>query len=333
MANLSRVVITFPMDTTKLDLLRDDSPDTEFILCTEQQQLPVALADAQALIGGPLTPELLNGAPQLRWLQSNSAGVDRLLTPELILHDIIVTNYSGAQASNIAEHLMALMFVFARGLAQLIRCQHQGEWTTQPPNERPRLPQTRFYSRYTFDLKDQTLAIAGLGAIGCELAWRAKGVGMRVIGSNRQPGDRPPGVDQIYGPDDWHEMLSQADHIAICLPLTPRTHHLFGLAEFRKMKPNAYLYNTSRGAIIDQSALIQALQDGTLAGAGLDVTTPEPLPAQSPLWYMPNVLITCHTSGASPLIEERGFDIIRENIRRYRQDQPLINLVDKHEGY
>jgi phosphoglycerate dehydrogenase-like enzyme len=321
------------MDEAKLALLQQESPETEFVLCTDQRQLPEALAGAQAMIGGPLTPELLAGASELRWLQSNSAGVDRLLTPELVEHDIIVTNYSGAQASNMAEHLLALMFVFARGLTQLIVRQQHGEWTTQPPDEQPRLPQTRFFSRFTFDLKGQTLAIAGLGAVGRELAWRAKGVGMRVIGSKRQPGDLPEGVDQLYGPDNWRDMLPEADHFAICLPLTARTDQLLGAAEFRMMKPGAYLYNTSRGAIIDQAALIHALRDGQIAGAGLDVTTPEPLPPESPLWHLPNVLITCHTSGASPLIEERGFDIIRENIRRYREDQPLLNLVDKHEGY
>jgi phosphoglycerate dehydrogenase-like enzyme len=183
------------------------------------------------------------------------------------------------------------------------------------------------------ELSHQTLAIAGLGEVGRELAKRAKGIGMRVIGSRRRLGAGPPGVDRLFGPDDWHEMLAEADHMAICLPLTPRTRHLFGEAEFKAMKSQAYLYNTSRGAIIDQDALIRALTTGEIAGAGLDVTTPEPLPPDSPLWSLPNVLITCHTSGASPYIEERGFDIVVENIRRYLQDRPLLNLVDKGEGY
>lgn len=331
MATLSRIVITFHVQD--LDRLRREFPNIEFTICPDPARLPEVLPGAEVLIGGPLGSELLASCPDLRWWQSNGAGVDRILTPELIEHDIILTNYSGVQASNMAEHIVAMMFVFARGLPALMRRQASGEWTTQPPGESPRLPQTRYYSQFTFELRDQTLAIAGLGDVGCELAWRAKGLGMRVIGSKRWPGDPPPGVDRLYGPDDWYEMLAEADHIAICLPLTSRTQHLFGEAEFKAMKSTAHIYNTSRGGIIDQDALIHALEIGEIAGAGLDVMTPEPLPSDSALWYMPNVLVTCHTSGASPHIENRGSDIIVENIHRYLKDKPLLNVVDKREGY
>jgi phosphoglycerate dehydrogenase-like enzyme len=321
------------MSDEYLERLHLEFPNIDFVVCSSQDELPQVMPGAQALIGGPLTPELLARSPDLRWLQSNSAGVDRLLTPELIEHDIIITNYSGAQASNMAEHIVAMMFAFARGLPMLIRRQPSGEWTTQPSDELPRLPQTRFFSRYTFELKHQTLAIAGLGDVGCELAVRAKGLGMRVVGSKRRPDIVPESVDQVYGPDDWYEMLADADHVAVCLPLTARTRHLFGQAEFATMKTTAHLYNVSRGGIIDQNALIQALNDSEIAGAGLDVTTPEPLPPESPLWYIPNVLITCHTSGASPQVEDRGLEIIVENIHRYLRDEPLMNVVDKREGY
>lgn len=333
MATVSRVVITFALTEPQLQRLHAEFPGIEFVVNPDPEALPEQVSTAQALVGGPLTPAMLAASPELRWLQSNSAGVDRLLTPELVAHDLIVTNYSGVQASNMAEHLLAMMFVFARGLPILMQRQAIGEWTTQPPDEFPRLPPTRYFSRFTMELSHQTLAIAGLGEVGRGLAKRAKGIGMRVIGSRRRPGDLPEGVDEIYGPDRWHEMLAEADHVAIGLPLTPRTHHLFGEAEFTAMKPTAYIYNTSRGAIIDQDALIQALTSGDIAGAGLDVTTPEPLPSDSALWAMPNVLITCHTSGASPYIEERGFDIVVENLHRYLQDRPLLNLVDKQEGY
>ena len=333
MATLSKVVITFGLTEQQVNRLHAEFPGIEFVINPGPERLPDELRTAQALVGGPLTPEMLASSPELRWLQSNSAGVDRLLTPELVAHDLIVTNYSGAQASNMAEHLLAMMFVFARGLPILMQRQAAAEWTTQPPDEFPRLPPTRYFSRFTMELSYQTLAIAGLGEVGRGLAKRAKGIGMRVIGSRRRPGDLPEGVDEIFGPDRWRDMLAEADHVAICLPLTPRTHHLFGEAEFKAMKPTAYIYNTSRGAIIDQDALIVALRNGDIAGAGLDVTTPEPLPADSPLWSMPNVLITCHTSGASPYIEERGFEIVVENLHRYLDDRPLLNLVDKQEGY
>lgn len=333
MSELTHVVIAFNLNEQHLDRLQREFPSITFTVCPDQERLPDVLPEAQAVIAGSIPGELLLKHPNLRWMQSLSAGVDGLLTPEVVEHDITVTNYSGVQASSMAEHLVAMMLAFARDLPQLIRRQPTGQWTTQPTDESPRLPQTRYYSRFTFDLRRQTLAIAGLGDVGCELAWRAKGLGMRVIGSKRQPDNPPEGVDVLYGADNWRDMLSEADHVAICLPLTSRTRHLFGEPEFRAMKSTAYIYNTSRGTIIDQDALIQALETGEIAGAGLDVTTPEPLPPESPLWYMSNVLITCHTSGASPTTEDRGIELVVENIHRYLRDEPLINVVDKREGY
>ncbi|HUG16307.1 MAG TPA: NAD(P)-dependent oxidoreductase, partial [Thermomicrobiales bacterium] len=179
------------MTDQQLSRLTTAFPDIEFVVCTDREQLPEQLQGAEALVGGPLTWELLASCPHLRWMQSNSAGVDRLLTPELVEHDIIITNYSGAQASNMAEHIMAMMFAFARGLPLLIRRQMANEWTTQPPDEFPRLPPTRYFSRFTVELSRQTLAIVGLGQVGRELAKDAKGVGMRVLGSRRRPGALP----------------------------------------------------------------------------------------------------------------------------------------------
>lgn len=334
MTTLSRIVITYEMHDQHLARLQSGFPDVDFVICPDQERLPEALPGAQALIGTLTRLELLTDFPELHWIQSNSAGVDGLLKPEIIEHDVIVTNFSGVQASNMAEHVLAMMLAFARGLPELIRRQPSREWTTQPPEESPRLPQTRYFSRYTFELKGQTLAIAGLGDVGRELATRAKGLGMHVIGSKRRPADTPPeGVDHLYGPGDWYEMLADSDHVAICLPLTPHTERLFGATEFQTMKPSAYIYNVSRGKVIDQDALIRALEQDEIAGAGLDVFTPEPLPSESPLWTMPNVLVTCHTSGASPLIEERGIDLIAENVRRYQHGEALLNVVDKREGY
>ena len=330
---LSRIVITYEMNEQHLERLQSVFPDMDFVICASQEHLSTALPGAQALIGTLTRPELLADFPELRWIQSNSAGVDKILSPELVEHDVTITNFSGVQASSMAEHVLAMMFVFARGLPALIRRQPTREWTTQPPGEMPRLPQTRYFSRFTFELKGQTLAIAGLGDVGRELAIRAKGLGMHVLGSKRRPDVIPEGVDRLYGPDDWYDMLAEADHVAICLPLTRHTHHLVGARELQAMKPSAYIYNVSRGEVIDQDALIQVLEREEIAGAGLDVVTPEPLPVESPLWEMPNVLVTCHTSGASPLIEDRGIDLIVENVRRYQQGEPLLNVVDKREGY
>jgi D-2-hydroxyacid dehydrogenase (NADP+) len=331
MTALERIVITFDLDDKHLDRLRREFPDIDFVLCLDQGRLPEVLPVAQALVGGGIRPDLLETCPDLRWVHSQGTGVDGLLFSELVESDVVVTNNSGVQASNMAEHLLAMMLAFARGLPELVRHQSKGKWI-QPLRTQVK-DQSDFYEHPTFEIGYQTLGIAGLGSVGRALAVRARALGMHVIGFRRRQGDPPEGIDRIYGPDDWHEMLAEADHIANCLPLTPRTRHLFGEREFQSMKPTAYFYNVGRGETVDQDALTRALQSSGIAGAGLDVTTPEPLPADSPLWYTPNVLITSHTSGLSPNRWDRGIEILIENIRRYRQGQPLVNIVDKREGY
>jgi D-2-hydroxyacid dehydrogenase (NADP+) len=237
----------------------------------------------------------------------------------LIESDIIVTNNSGVHAPNIAEHLLGMMLAFARGFPEMVLNQQRRHW------QRP--------STDLFELGYQTLAVVGLGDIGHALARRAKGLGMRVVGSRRRVLSPMDGVDRIYPPDELHAMIAEADHVAITLPLTARTRHLFGAIEFEIMEPTAYIYNIGRGEIIDQDALIEALNNGEIAGAGLDVTTPEPLPEDSPLWTTPGVFITPHYSGSTPHYWDRGIELLVENIRRFRTDQPMLNVVDKGEGY
>ena len=319
MAELSKLVVAFALDPRHVARLRETYPDLEVVVCPERDQLPGALPGAQALVGRGLTPALLAGAPGLRWLQITGAGVENLLFPELVASDVVVTNFSGVHAPNMAEHLVAMMLAFARGLPEIMRHQVRHEW--------------HHAERGVFELGGQTLAVLGLGDIGNALAWRANALGMRVIGLKRRASDPPRGVERVFLPQELPALLAEADHVASCLPLTPRTHHLLGAAAFAAMRSSAYVYNVGRGAVIDQAALIDALQAGRIAGAGLDVTDPEPLPADSPLWDMPNVLITSHTSGGSPRYWERGIEVLLENIGRFRRDEPLLNVVDKREGY
>jgi D-2-hydroxyacid dehydrogenase (NADP+) len=320
MPRLTKLVTTIKLQERHLERLRAEFPDVEFVVCTERDRLPEVLPDAQALIGGGLTAELMRRFPEIRWTQAPGAGVDGMLFPELVeSNDVILTNNSGVHASNIAEHLLGMMLAHARALPELMRNQVNREW--------------KHSERGVFELGYQTLAIAGLGDIGHALAIRAKGLGMRVLGSRRRVAGPMEGVDRVYGPDEWRDMLPEADHVAITLPLTPRTQGLFGEAEFKMMKSTAYIYNIGRGEIIDQDALIEALRSGQIGGAGLDVTTPEPLPSDSPLWDLPNVLITPHMSGATPHYWDRGIEILVENVRRFRAGEPLINVVDKREGY
>jgi len=228
------------------------APDVEFLVPGDTP-LPAGLerADAAAISwGGPPIDDILAAAPRLRWLHQRGAGIDRIATPRLVESDVVVTNGSGNHASNISEHLLALMLAFARQLPALIRSQQNALW--EPPA-----------SGSLFELSEQTLAIVGTGAIGGALAPRAAALGMTVIGVRRSAAAAPPaGIERIVTIDRIDEALGIADHVAIALPLTAETRGLFSTALIAKMKPGAYLYNVGRGAIVDPAALLDALELG-----------------------------------------------------------------------
>ena len=319
MPTLTRLVLGVALQPRFLSQIQAAYPDLEVLVCPERERLVEVLPGAQALVGWGLPAELLAVDPALRWFHFTGAGVDGVLNPALIASEVLVTNNSGVHGPNIAEHLLALMLAFARDLPALMRAQLNHDWIRQGVS--------------VFELGGQTLGVVGLGDIGQDLAWRANALGMRVLGLRRHAGPPPRGVERVYPPEGLRELLQQADHLAITLPLTPRTHGLIGAAELAAMRPSAYIYNIGRGAIIDQDALLAALQAKQIAGAGLDVTEPEPLPPGSPLWSLPNVIITDHTSGRTPRYWERAIGILLENIGRFRRDEPMLNLVDKREGY
>jgi D-2-hydroxyacid dehydrogenase (NADP+) len=269
----------------------------------------------------PPIDELLSLARNMRWMHLRGAGIDRVATPALVDSGVIVTNGSGNHAPNIAEHLMAMMLAFARQLPGLVGAQGDREW--KPPAR-----------KRVFELGGQTLVIVGFGAIGQALAPRAAAFGMDVIGVRRSPaGPLPAGVARVVGMDALDDALALGDHIAVCLPLTGETRGLFGRQRFARIKPDAHFYNVGRGAIVDQDALLQALRSGRLAGAGLDVTDPEPLPADSPLWAEPGVLITAHSAGITPHSTRRWQELLLDNMQRFARGEPLQNIVDVRLGY
>jgi D-2-hydroxyacid dehydrogenase (NADP+) len=319
MATLTKIVATVELEQKHLDQLKDEFPDLEVALCPDRSELGDHLSGAQGIIGRGLTPEFLQQFPDIIWAHSPGAGVDSFLFPELIDSDITVTNNSGVHDSTIAEHLLGMMFAFTRGFPEMVRNQQKHVW------QRPTTP--------VVELGYQKLAVVGLGDIGYALARRAKALGMQVVGSRRRSLDPMDDVDEIFPPDRLHEMIADADHVAITLPSTPRTQGLFGRAEFETMKDTAIIYNIGRGDIIKQDELIDALNNGVIAGAGLDVTSPEPLNEDSPLWDTPGVFITPHYSGSTPYYWDKGVEVLAENIRRIRNDEPLFNVVDKREGY
>ncbi len=302
-------------------MITEADPDIDLRI-VPRDETEAALADADILIGWGASTELLAAAPKLRWIQTPTAGVDRIDRDQIKSRNIFLTNSSGVHAVNIPEHILGFMLAFSRQLHTAFEQQQEHHWdgdTIRP---------------HTFELMGSTLLIAGLGHIGEGLAVRAKGLGMHVIGMRRRLGiARDSAVDELIGFDQLLDRVGEADHVAITLPLTAETTGMFSAEVIAAMKPGSYIYNIGRGPIIDQDAMIDALERRHLAGAGLDVTTPEPLPPSSPLWSAPNVIITPHTSGWSPRNLERGVPIWIENIRRFRAGEPLVNQIDLDAGY
>lgn len=320
-ASLRKIVIAEPLFEPHLARLRQQFPEIQMVL-VDPPELASELGDADAVVAWNLNGADLGAARRLRWFQTISAGVDDQLLPEFGERNILVTNNSGVCATNIAEHLMAMMLAFARRLPHLVRGQLVHEWRDQSTRAG------------VFELKGQTVLVVGLGDIGLAFAERASAFGMKVVGvRRRRDGATPRAVAELATIDDLGEALAPADHVAICLPLTARTRHLFDADLLGRIKPSAYLYNIGRGGIVDTTALIEALRSGRLAGAGLDVTDPEPLPSDSPLWEMENVLITAHTSGGTPRHWDRATEILETNIARFQAGKVLVNLVDLREGY
>jgi len=257
--------------------------------------------------------------PNLKWAQQTGAGANWLLDmPEVAASDMILTNASGVHAIPIAEHILALMFALTRVLHLNMRSQVERRWV-----RRGRVQ----------ELDGATLGLIGVGAIGEKTAEKAKGLNMQVLGLRRNPERGSPFVDRMYGPDGLHDLLAAADWVAVTAALTAETQGMIGPAEFEAMKKTAFIVNIGRGPIIQEKALIRALEEGQIAGAGLDVFEEEPLPETSPLWDMKNVIITPHFAGVTPNYMKRLLNIFTENLRRYQASEPLINVVDKKLGY
>ena len=318
MAELKTLGITVEIGQANVERLRREFPDIAIKVEQDLSNVATSLADVDAFVGRARHVELLSDASRIRWVQTLTAGADRVSHDDLQARGIVLTNGSGIHAINLAEHLVGLMLAFARGFPILFRAQQKHEWQQ---------------SIQQFELDGQTLCVVGLGDVGLALGERAAAMGMHVTGIRRRDLPVPPSIAKVGSMDMLEELVSEADHVAICLPLTSRTEHLFDANLLAKMKQGAYLYNIGRGEIIDQDALIEALNSGYLAGAGLDVMTPEPLPPDNPLWDAKNTFITCHTGGRSPRRMDRFLDLLIDNINRYRSDRPLRNIVDPIEGY
>lgn len=260
---------------------------------------------------------VLDSAPQLRWHHAPNAGVNHILSPKYREHNLILTNGAGVHGIPIAEFVIAYMLSHAKQLPTLQQRHIQHNWQRGLNIQ---------------ELLDKTLLIIGAGGIGQEIAIRAKAFGMRIFGSRRYP-EGLPNFDKVVGADEWKGLLGEAHYVVVATPWTWETKGMIDAEVFRLMRPDGYLINIARGAIVDESALIQALQNGKIAGVALDTVFTEPLPPESPLWSLPNVFITPHCSGNSPRTKERSLALFLDNFTRYRQGQPLRNIVDQTAGY
>lgn len=314
------LVLGWRFPDAAIERIRAALPAME-VVQAEEDDILSHLPMADAVVSWRLTETELAAAARLGWFQSIGAGVEQLQLGAMRDRQILVTNTSGMHAINIAEHVLAMMLAFARQLPQLIRSQSRREWND---GIRGKL----------FELFGQTLHVVGYGEIGRRLAYDAKALGMRVTATRRQIGPTSDGIaDDIRPLAQLADQIALADHVAICLPQTSTTIGLFDASMIGRMKRGAYIYNIGRGAIIDADALVTALSEGRLGGAGLDVTDPEPLPSDSPFWQMPNVIITAHTAGSTPYFFDRLVEIIVDNASRYRDGLPMRNVVDMDHGY
>jgi phosphoglycerate dehydrogenase-like enzyme len=264
--------------------------------------------------------------PQLRWIALASAGADHMLRAGLVRpSSAVVTTANGVHAVPISEYALSTMLMWSRHWPHMLDMKRDHIWAD--PDERIRLRAQELFG--------STLGVIGLGAIGRRIAQLGRAFGMRVLAVRRSvaPGDTDPDVDELLPSARLGDLLAGSDYAVISLPSTPESHHLLGAEQLRQMKPTAFLVNIARGEIIDEQALIQALQDGTIAGAALDVFETEPLPTESPLWTLPNVIMSSHVSGISDRYSQRLTDLLLDNLARFREGRPLRNVVDPARGY
>ena len=298
--------------------LRAPEPRDERVTLIDER-----IAEADIFLGGRLTAEQFESARKLRWIHVPWAGVNSLLAVDAIgASDVVITNASGVMSDAVADQTMAYVTMLHRDIPRQIRAAERREWLSYE-TESPRRKV----------LRGRTIGIIGYGAIGQGIAERARGFGMRVEVMRRSATHTPPEVDAVHPPEELVTLLERSDIVVVAAPLNERTRGMIGRDELAAMKPDAFLINIARGAIVDEAALIDALRRGTIAGAALDVFDREPLPADSPLWTMENVIVTPHSSGGYRGFWSTTVELFLDNLDRLRRGAPLRNRVDPQRGY
>jgi len=303
--------------------IHGDFPQIEAERLSSYKNVDEHIRDAEIFFGWSLRGEQVRVAKKLRWIHSTAAAVHQLMSPELRVSDIVVSNARSVHGPVVAEHAVALMFALAKRLPAATRYQQQHLWAQEPIS---------CQNPHPTELAGSTLGLVGYGAIGSEVARSATALGMRVLVVRLHP-QRESTAAQIFGPDGVDEVVAQSDFLVLAAPVTEQTQHVINAERLARMKPEAYVINVARGSLIDEAALAEALRSHRIGGAALDVFDKEPLAAESPLWDLDNLLITPHTAATSDKMWERHYALIKENLRRYLAGEPLLGLVDKQVGY
>lgn len=278
------------------------------------------LREAEVLLAPRRLPgDLAARAPRLRWIQLSMAGIEWLKETDVWKSDVLLTSARGINARPVAEYTLAVLFALSKDVRRLLENQGRRRW------ERFVLGQ----------LAGKTLGVVGFGALGQEVARLASAVGLDALACSRaRPEGMPPGpLRELYPPDRLHAFLARCDFVVLCVPLTEATRGMFGEREFQAMRDTAFLVNVARGEVVQEQALVHALRTGWIAGAALDVFEKEPLPVESPLWEMPNVIISGHVAGLFEGYDARVTDLFCDNLGRYLRNEPLVNVVDRARGY
>jgi len=305
------------------DGLRQEFPQLQIVQRNHYDGIEADLRDAEILFTLSLRPPQFALAQKLRWIHTPSAAVHQLLFPELVNSDVIMTNSGEVHGPVVAEHVIALIFALAKKIPQAVILQQGRVWGQQ-----------QICDARPSEIAGATLGLIGVGSIGRRVAKMAFALGMRVIAvrEHAEKG-RPDGVEAIFAPTALDELLKQSDYVVLAAPLMPATQGLINAARLAVMKPGAFLINVGRGPQVDESALAEALRSRRIAGAALDVFDKEPLPADSPLWDIDNLLITPHTAGLTEKLWYRHYELFSDNLRRYLAREPLRFVVDKRKGY
>ena len=304
--------------------LREQFSDVHVVHLPDYSRVDAEIPDTDIAITWSIKPDQILAAKKLRWIHSTAAAIHTLIFPELVESNIVVTNARDVHGPVVAEHVMALIFALAKKIPDAVAFQQKHEWAQERMWDE--LPRVR-------ELADATLGLIGLGSIGRAVARNAKALGMRVIAAREHPEKGSGGADTVFGPAQIDEVFRQSDYVVLAAPTTNATQSLASAMRIALMKPGACLINVGRGPLLDEDALVRALREKKIGGAALDVFPKEPLDAASPLWDVPNLLITPHTAGLTDKVWERHYALFSENLRRYLKGESLLSVVNKKEGY